>query len=61
MFITTSTFSQGARDFASGLDSKIVLIDGEQLAQYMIDFGVGVSTRKTFQLKAVDTDYFNEE
>jgi len=61
VFITTSNFSQGAKDFASIIDSKVVLIDGEQLAQLMIDFDIGVSKIKSYDLKKIDTDYFSEE
>ena len=61
IFITTSDFSREARDYAARIDCKIVLIDGEQLWNLLIDFGVGVSTVATYELKKVDTDYFNEE
>lgn len=58
IFITTSTFSQEARDYVSQIDSKIVLIDGKRLAELMIDYDVGVATVSTYQLKRVDSDYF---
>lgn len=62
LFITTASFSKAARAFAEGLTSqKLVLIDGRQLAGLMIDYGVGVSTVDTFEVKAVDTDFFDEE
>jgi len=61
LFITTSDFSGDAREYVSRIDTKIVLIDGELLAQLMIDHGVGVSTIGVFELKKVDTDYFTEE
>ena len=51
VFITTSNFSQGAKEFASIIDSKVVLIDGEQLAQLMIDYDIGVSKIKSYDLK----------
>ncbi|GAB6059785.1 restriction endonuclease [Desulfonatronum parangueonense] len=60
IFITTSDFSQSAHDFVNAIDSKIILIDGNQLAQYMIDFGVGVSTGSTYEVKRLDSDYFVE-
>ena len=60
IFITTSGFSQQATDYASRIDTKIVLIDGNILAQLMIDFGIGVSTIDTYELKRIDTDYFIE-
>jgi len=61
VFITTSNFSSGAKDYASIIDSKVVLIDGEQLAQLMIDHDIGVSKVKSYDLKKIDTDYFTEE
>lgn len=61
IFITTSEFTREASEYASRIDSKIVLIDGEQLWNLMIDFGVGVSTVATYEIKKVDTDYFSEE
>lgn len=61
VFITTSSFSQGAKDYASIIDSKVVLIDGEQLSQLMIDYDIGVSKIKSYDIKKLDTDYFSEE
>ena len=60
VFVTTSNFTQGAKESVSKAASKIVLIDGIALAQYMIEFNVGVSTRKSYELKRLDTDYFEE-
>ncbi|MGW8180520.1 MAG: restriction endonuclease [bacterium] len=61
VFITTSSFTSNARDFVSRIDSKIVLIDGEELAQLMIDHNIGVNTVNTYELKRIDTDYFTDE
>jgi len=61
IFITTSDFSKEAEDYASRIDSKIVLIDGETLWNLMIDFGIGVSTIATYEVKKLDNDYFDEE
>jgi len=61
VFITTSTFSQAAYDYVSRIDSKIVLIDGNLLAQLMIDYSIGVATTASYELKRVDSDYFTEE
>jgi restriction system protein len=58
VFITTSDFSSAARDYVSRIDSKIVLIDGETLAQLMLDFNIGVTSVATYELKRVDLDYF---
>ena len=61
LFITTSDFTADAKTYALQIDTKIVLIDGEMLAQLMIDYNVGVSTIATYELKKIDTDYFTEE
>ena len=58
IFITTSDFSREAHDCVSRIGSKIVLIDGLMLAQIMIDFGVGVTTEKRYEVKRVDADFF---
>ena len=60
VFITTSDYSCGARDYAQRVSSRIVLIDGHQLAQLMIDFGLGVSTRDVYEIKSIDSDYFSD-
>jgi len=61
IFISTSNFSKEAEDYASRIESKIVLIDGEQLWNLMIDFGLGTSTVETYEIKRVDSDFFAEE
>ena len=61
IFISTSNFSKDAIDFASKIESKIILIDGDQLAEYMIDFNVGVTTTSKYELKKIDLDYFVDE
>lgn len=61
ILITTSNFSKEAQDYASKIDSKIVLIDGEQLAQLMIDHSLGVSPMAAYEIKKIDSDYFAEE
>jgi len=61
IFITTSDFSREAIDYASRIDSKIVLIDGEMLWNLMIDFEIGVTKTATYEIKRVDNDYFDEE
>lgn len=58
VFITTSQFTQDARDYVNKIEKRIVLIDGEQLTQYMIDFGIGVAEVATYVVKKVDLDYF---
>jgi restriction system protein len=60
VFITTSSFAKPAKDYISQVGQKIVLIDGTRLADLMIEYGVGVSTRETYVLKREDEDYFAE-
>ena len=62
LFITTAKFSQEARSYAEALHAqRVVLIDGTGLASLMIDYGVGVSTRAVYEVKTLDTDFFEEE
>lgn len=61
IFITTSDFSREAVEYASRIESRIVLIDGEMLWNLMIDFGIGVSKTATYEIKKIDNDYFDEE
>lgn len=58
VFITSGGFTSGARDAAAKASFRIVLIDGDQLAEYMIDHGVGVTDHKTYTIKKLDSDYF---
>lgn len=60
VFITTSSYTKEAKLYVEKLNKKIVLIDGQELARYMIEFNVGVSTRKIYEVKRLDTDYFEE-
>ncbi len=59
VFMTTSTFSDGAKATAEQI-GNIILQDGEQIARLMIDYGVGVLTRETYQIRRVDAEYFEE-
>lgn len=60
IFITTSAFTKDATDYAAFIDSKIILIDGARLAEFMIDHGVGVATQAIYEIKRIDSDYFTE-
>ncbi|MEO8052338.1 MAG: restriction endonuclease, partial [Acidobacteriota bacterium] len=60
VFIATSQFSKEAREYVTRIEKRIVLIDGEQLAQLMIDFSVGVTEVDTYKVKKLDRDYFEE-
>lgn len=61
IFITTSDFSRDAIEYATRIDSKIVLIDGDQLAEFMIDHSIGVTSVASYEIKQIDTDYFASE
>jgi restriction system protein len=61
IFITTSNFTKEALEYTPRNETKIVLIDGEQLAQLMIDYNLGCTTQQTYELKKIDSDYFGEE
>ena len=61
VFITTSGFSREALDYASQIDTRIILIDGDRLSRLMLDHSVGVTTVGTFEVKKIDSDYFSEE
>ena len=61
VFITTSTFTQEAKDYAESLETKVILIHGLQVAELMFDYGVGVSTLNTYAVKRIDSDFFEDE
>ena len=61
VFISTSRFTQEAKDYAANSQYKVVLIDGERLAELMIEHDLGVSVAATYQLKRIDSDFFNDE
>ena len=60
VFITTSSYSKEAKQYVDKLNKKIVLIDGQELARYMIEYNVGVSTKQVYEVKRIDSDYFEE-
>lgn len=60
IFITTSSFTKEAASYTLKNETKIVLIDGNLLSQYMIDHNLGVSIQNTYEIKKIDTDYFEE-
>lgn len=61
IFITTSTFSTEAQNYVNSIDYRIVLIDGKRLAEYMIDYDIGVSEVITYRIKRIDSDYFSND
>ena len=58
VLLTTSLFTQEARNFVEKLQTKIVLIDGAQLANLMVDVGIGVTEVASYSIKRLDADYF---
>ncbi len=61
VFITTSAFTGEATDYASRIDTKVVLLDGNAIANLMIDFDVGVAAGTPYIVKRIDSDYFEED
>lgn len=61
VFITTSSFTNEAKEYASLIESKIILIDGEQLSRLMVEHNVGVSAVGQYEVKKLDSDYFDNE
>lgn len=61
VFVTTSTFSQQARDFVKHLSQRIILIDGRMLTELMIEHQVGVRTQRLIEFKRIDEDFFTED
>jgi restriction system protein len=58
VFITTSSFSRDALEYADSINPRVILVDGKQLAELMVDHGVGVSVESSYDIKRVDLDYF---
>lgn len=61
IFITTTSFSKEACNYVKQIDSKIILIDGDKLTDYLIDYNVGVETMSSYIVKKIDYDYFSED
>jgi restriction system protein len=61
VFVTTSTFSPQARDFVRHLSQRVILLDGQNLADLMIEHGVGVRTSRAIEFKRLDEDFFSED
>jgi len=60
IFITTSSFPKSVYEFVGQVEYKIILIDGERLANLMIEHSIGLSTVNTYHVKTIDSDYFEE-
>jgi len=61
VFITTGRFSSDAKGYVENIEPKVILIDGYELADLMIDYDLGVSSTVTYEVKRIDTDYFEED
>lgn len=61
VFITTSNFSREAMEYASIIQSKIILVDGNELVKLMVDHNIGVSPIRSYELKRIDSDYFDDD
>ena len=61
VFITTSSFTREAIEYAQIIATRIILIDGEQLATYLVEFGVAVTRTGIYEIKKIDSDYFEGE
>lgn len=60
VFITTSRFSREALEYVNLIEKRVVLIDGQRLAELMIHYNLGVSVRETYSIKHIDSDYFSD-
>jgi restriction system protein len=60
IFITTSDFAETARSYAKNLSQKVILIDGDRLAELMIEHNIGVSLSHSYEIKRIDSDYFED-
>jgi restriction system protein len=60
IFITASSFSKEALEYSPKNETKIIMIDGIQLAELMIEYNIGVSNQQTYEIKRIDSDYFGE-
>jgi restriction system protein len=61
IFITSSYFTEDAKKYVERIEKRIVLVDGDQLTQLMMDYGIGVAEKVTYVVKRIDEDYFNQE
>jgi restriction system protein len=61
VFVTTSDFTKGAREYVEKIPQRIILINGQELASLMLRYGVGVRTERKVEIKRIDADYFEED
>jgi restriction system protein len=61
VFITTAEFSSEAKQYANGRqDKRVILIDGPQLVEFMVEVGLGISVRQTYRTYRIDQDYLDQ-
>lgn len=60
IFISTSNYPKGAYEFVTSIEPRIILIDGKELAELMIEHNVGLATKTMYEVKKIDIDYFEE-
>lgn len=60
VFVTTSSFPASATEFAQKVSKRVVLIDGNELARFMIKYKIGVRTKDAYEVNIMDEDYFSE-
>ena len=61
IFITTSTFTKEALEYKPRNDTTIILVDGQKLVEYMYEYNIGVNLEQKFEIKRLDSDYFEFE
>jgi restriction system protein len=61
VFVTTSDFAQAASAYAERIPQRLILIDGDELTRLMVQYGVGVRTERSNELRKLDLDYFDED
>lgn len=61
VMITTSSYSPDAKAYVEKIEKRIVLIDGRRLVELMIEHNVGTTTARSYEIKRIDTDYFEED
>ncbi|MCK6565864.1 MAG: restriction endonuclease, partial [Dehalococcoidia bacterium] len=61
VMITTSTFSNDAREYVQNIEKRVVLVDGRQLAELMVDTGLGVNPVASYTIWRIDSDYFTQD
>ena len=61
VFVTTSQFAPAATSYVDRIPQRLILIDGDELTRLMVQYGVGVRTERTIELRKLDLDYFEED